>query len=459
MLDCFVANTPENAVPITALVESELAGWLERQSGPVRQWIDASGFKARPGSHCLVPDGEGNISRVLLGVKASDDYWAFGGLAAKLPAGIYRLDDEVDGEQRERAAVGWGLGAYRFTRYKGANDQDRPQLCLEEGSEAVEQRVRAVYLVRDLVNTPAGDLTPEAIGEAARELAEEFDAEFNEVAGESLLENNYPLIHGVGRAAAAEPRLIELNWGRENDPRLTLVGKGISFDTGGLNIKPGSNMRLMKKDMGGAAHVLGLARLVMATGLPVRLQVLIPAAENAISGSSFRPGDVLSSRKGSTVEIDNTDAEGRLVLADAITRAMEAEPDLLVDFATLTGAARVALGTEVPAFFSNRSETAGELMAAGEAEQEPVWQLPLHQGYAHELESDIADLVNSGPAPFGGAITAALFLQHFVGEGPDWVHFDVMAWNNRERPGRPKGGEAMGLLATWAYLSDRFGGE
>ncbi len=457
MLDCFAGPECADAVPVTPVTESGLEAWAGAQSERVRRWLEASGFRGRAGTHCLVPADDGGVERVLVGQTDADDYWAFGGLVGRLPEGDYRLDGVEAGERRQWAALGWGLGAYRFGRYK-AREGGRARLCLEADMAAAEERVRAVHLVRDLINTPAGDLTPAAIGQAARALAEEFGARWRETAGDALLADNYPLIHGVGRAAAAEPRLIEIEWGRETDPRLTLVGKGISFDTGGLNIKPGSNMRLMKKDMGGAAHVLGLARLVMAHALPVRLQVLIPAAENAISGSAFRPGDVLASRKGDTVEIDNTDAEGRLVLADALTRAMEAEPDLLVDFATLTGAARVALGTEVPAFFANRDTTARALMAAGEAMGETVWQLPLHGGYAHELDSDIADLVNSGPGPFGGAITAGLFLRHFVGESADWVHFDIMAWNNRERPGRPKGGEAMGVLATWAYLEQRFAG-
>ena len=317
--------------------------------------------------------------------------------------------------------------------------------------------MRAAYLVRDLVNTPAEDMMPQHLAEAARALAEEFGAQFTEIVGDELLVRNYPLVHAVGRASVHAPRLLDLRWGDPAHPRLTLVGKGVCFDSGGLDIKPASGMRWMKKDMGGAAHVLGLARLVMATGLPVRLRVLVPTVENAISGSSFRPGDVIRSRKGLTVEIENTDAEGRLVLCDALAEAGTEEPALLIDFATLTGAARVALGTDLPGFFTNDDALADALALAGEAERDPVWRLPLFKPYRRELESQVADLLNCSTNGFGGAITAALFLQRFVPKGIDWLHFDLNAWNVSERAGRPKGGEAMGLYATFRYLEQRFG--
>jgi leucyl aminopeptidase len=298
-------------------------------------------------------------------------------------------------------------------------------------------------------------MMPQDLSAQVKTLAEEFNADFDEIVGDALLQENYPMIHAVGRASAHAPRLLDLHWGDDNHPKVTLIGKGICFDTGGLNLKPGEAMRYMKKDMGGAAHTIGLAYLIMAAKLPIRLRLLIPAADNAVSSDSFRPGDVLKSRKGLTVEIDNTDAEGRLVLCDALTEGASEKPELMIDFATLTGACRVALGTELPGFFTNQQQLAGDLMQAGERVSDPVWNLPLHKAYKDALKSDIADLINSVPTPFGGAITAALYLEAFVDNTP-WVHFDVMAWNRRSLPGRPIGGEAMGLRAMFNYLRNRF---
>jgi leucyl aminopeptidase len=393
---------------------------------------------------------------VLLGLRDAEDFWSYGALAGVLPPGRYRLEASDDTQFQRRAVIAWGLGAYRFERYK-TGDAERPALVLERDYQEVADTVEATYLVRDLINTPAEDMMPQHLAAAARKLAEGFGAEYAEVVGDSLLEQNYPLIHAVGRASVHPPRLIELRWGAADAPRVTLVGKGVCFDSGGLDIKPATGMRLMKKDMGGAAHALGLARMIMGAGLPVRLHVLVAAAENAISGSSLRPGDVIRSRKGLTIEIENTDAEGRLVLCDALARADEEEPELLIDFATLTGAARVALGTEVPAFFTTSDTLAGKLMDAAEAEQDLVWRLPLHRPYRRDLRSDIADLMNCSTNGFGGAITAALFLQRFVPAGADWLHLDLMAWNLQARPGRPKGGEAMGLQAVFRYLRERYG--
>jgi leucyl aminopeptidase len=349
------------------------------------------------------------------------------------------------------------LGAYRFQRYK-KSDQELPRLLLEEGSArlSMQDQVEAIYLVRDLINTPAADMMPEHLAAAAQALVEAFGAKLTQIVGDQLLASGYPAIHAVGRASAYAPRLIDLTWGEPNHPKLTLVGKGVCFDSGGLDIKSASGMRLMKKDMGGGAHALGLAQLIMASGLPVRLRVLIAAVENAIAGDAFRPGDILQSRGGLTIEIDNTDAEGRLILCDALAEAASEGPELIIDFATLTGAARIALGTELPGLFTNSEPVAEGLASAALAVRDPVWRLPLHAPYRQLLESEIADIANASPEPYGGAITAALFLQAFVPEACAWAHFDVMAWNTRPKPGRPKGGEAMGLRATYAYLCERF---
>jgi leucyl aminopeptidase len=317
--------------------------------------------------------------------------------------------------------------------------------------------VAGLFRVRDLVNTPAEDMMPEHLAEAVRAMAHEFDARVREVVGDALLKRNFPAIHAVGRAASHAPRLIDLSWGATNHPRLTLVGKGVCFDSGGLDLKTTGGMRLMKKDMGGAAHAIGLAHMIMSAGLPVRLRLLVPAVENAVAGNAYRPGDVLASRKGLTIEIDNTDAEGRVILCDALAEAAGDSPELIIDFATLTGAARVALGTDLPAMFCNHDGVAKALAASALEVHDPLWRLPLHRPYRELIDSRIADIANSGTGPYGGAITAALFLQDFVPQSIPWVHFDLMAWNLRSRPGRPEGGEAMALRAVFDYLQNRYG--
>ena len=319
----------------------------------------------------------------------------------------------------------------------------------------VRGQVAGIYRVRDLVNTPAEDMMPEHLSDAVKTMAGEFNAKVAEIVGDALLKKNFPAIHAVGRAASHAPRLIDLRWGKSNHPKLTLVGKGVCFDSGGLDLKPASGMRLMKKDMGGAAHAIGLAHMIMSAGLPVRLRMLVPAVENAVSGNAYRPGDVVTSRKGLSIEIDNTDAEGRVILCDALTEAAAETPDLVIDFATLTGAARVALGTDLPAMFCNHDQVAQGLADSAASVHDPVWRLPLYRPYRELIDSPIADIVNSG-GPYGGAITAALFLQDFVPAATPWVHFDLMAWNLRSRPGRPEGGEAMGLRAILDYLRVRY---
>jgi leucyl aminopeptidase len=456
MLECYLETAPERCLSVVPLTKRGLDEWLESRDDTVKLWVSDTDFKAKPGTHRLVPGPDGRPGQVLLGVRSPDDFWTFGSLPGHLAAGAYRIDAAWSEERLMRAALGWGLGAYRFERYRDKSGEV-PRLVLPCDYAALAPLVESTYLVRDLINTGPDDMMPEDVATAAEALAREHGATSSQLIGDELLAQNYPLVHAVGRASEHAPRLIDLRWGDETRPKLTLVGKGVCFDSGGLDIKPAQGMRLMKKDMGGAAHVLGLARMIMATRLPVRLRVLIPAVENAVAGNSFHPGDVIRSRKGLTVEIENTDAEGRLVLADALAEAASEEPDLLIDFATLTGAARVALGTDVPAFFTHDDELAGALAAASKSEDDPVWRLPLHEPYRRDIKSQVADVLNCSTTAFGGAITAALFLERFVPRKTDWVHIDVMAWNMSGRLGRPKGGEAMGLYAMFRYLQGRYG--
>lgn len=446
------------AIPLTAVSTATLADWAQSQTEVVQTWIESSHFTGKPGSVCLLPDADHGLLRVLVGVADPIDLWSCAGLSTRLPPRDYTLDESWPVEQHEALALGWALGAYRFDRYK-PDTQERPRLLLDAHCDParLDAIVTGIGLTRDLINTPAQDMMPQHLAATMQMLADEYDGEFRAIVGEELLDENFPVIHAVGRASAHAPQLLDLRWGNPGAPALTLVGKGVCFDSGGLDLKPASGMRLMKKDMGGAAHVLGLASMIMQTDLPVRLRVLIPAVENAVSGDAFRPGDVLTSRSGTTIEIDNTDAEGRLVLCDALSAALEDEPQLLIDMATLTGAARVALGTDVPAIFANCADTAHDLKTLSETENDPLWPMPLHAPYKRWLKSDIADLLNCSTTPFGGAITAALFLQDFVGKEQDWVHMDVMAWNTENQPGRPRGGEAMGLRSFFNYLQKRFG--
>lgn len=460
MLDCFDTRSDADLIALVPVEGDTLEQWLADQPVRIGNWVRASRFEGRTGSVLPLPDEDGRVRQVLVGVDSKASTWAIGNVSSRLGEGTYHLACDWPVERLTRAAIGWGLGSYRFERYK-TSERPRPRLSLAHlpaaDADAVTRMVVAIGRVRDLINTPAQDMMPQHLAEAARELAHRHGAAFSEIVGEDLLAQNYPCIHAVGRASIHPPRLIELRWGDPSHPRVTLVGKGVCFDSGGLDIKPASGMRLMKKDMGGAAHVLGLADLIMGAGLPVYLRVMVGAVENAISGDAFRPGDVLRSRKGLTIEIDNTDAEGRLVLCDMLADAAEESPEVLLDFATLTGAARVAVGTEIGAFFTNDETLAEGIGRYGEAEEDPCWRLPLHAPYRSQLDSRIADLTNTGSGPYAGAITAALFLQAFVPDGQVWGHFDIMAWNNRNRPGRPKGGEALGVRAAFAWLEDRYG--
>jgi len=435
-------------------------GWAASQPAARRALLAAMRFDGKTGyQYALLPAERGahDVVATVADIAALSP-WCLAKLGEALPAGSYRL---VEGEPGI-AALGWLLGQHRFKRYKSKPASDRGErILLTAGVAGIERIVRlaeATAMVRDLVDTPASDLGPAELEAAARALASEYGAKLEVTCGDAL-DAGFPMIAAVGRGASRDrlPRLIEVRWGREDAPRIAIVGKGVCFDSGGLDIKPASGMRLMKKDMGGAAHALALARLVMGSGLPVRLHLLIPAVENSVSATAFRPGDVIASRLGLQVEIDNTDAEGRLVLGDALTRAGEEQPELILDFATLTGAARVALGPDLPALFANDDALADQLLGAAAEQHDPLWRMPLWDGYDEMLKSDLADIANSSSSPFAGAVTAALFLRRFVPDGVAWAHFDTFAWRPTAKPGRPAGGEALGLRAAFAALAVRFG--
>ncbi|HCF24544.1 MULTISPECIES: leucyl aminopeptidase family protein [unclassified Novosphingobium] len=445
------------AIPIHLVDKAGLDAFVKGLSAPQRAALAAQKFEGDGYSFAILPDGDSWF--VVSGVANVESLssWCMARLAEALPAGTYRRAGGEPGP----ALHGWLTGQYRFDRYLSKPSEEGARVLLTKDVAAIEPALAeaaAVALVRDLVNTPAEDMGPAQLEHEAHAFAKAHRAEFKVTSGDAL-ERGFPMVHGVGRAAARShaPRMIELHWGDEKHPRVAIVGKGVCFDSGGLDIKPSSGMLLMKKDMGGAAHALALAQLVMQAGLKVRLHLLIPAVENAISGNAFRPGDVLRSRAGISVEIGNTDAEGRLVLGDTLTRAGEEEPELVIDFATLTGAARVAVGPDLPALFTRRDETAEELLKAGEAADDRCWRLPLFDGYREYLKSDIADLNNSSSNGFAGASVAGLFLDRFVPEGTDWAHFDTFAWRPAAKPGRPKGGDALGLRAAWGLLKGRYG--
>jgi leucyl aminopeptidase len=445
------------ATPVHALTEAETARTLA--ADPFAAALAASAqFKGQAGRVLLVPDPDGALDRVLFGLGAGLDPMAFRALPAKLPPGVYRIAAAPEGVSPDRIALAFALGSYRFDRYK-AGAGERPRLLADDADVAEARQVaHACALARDMINTPANDMGPRQVETIAREIAEQYAAQITVIEGDGLLEANYPAIHAVGRAAGLgrAPRMIEIVWGEADRPLVAVVGKGVVFDTGGLDIKPSAGMRLMKKDMGGAAHALALGRMIMAAGLPVRLAVLIPVAENAISGDAMRPGDVLASRKGLSIEVGNTDAEGRLILADALTRAAELEPALTLDLATLTGAARVALGPQLPPFFTDDEELAGQIEQAARAEADPLWRLPLWKPYADALDSDVADIKND-PDNWAqaGAVTAALFLQRFAPAGP-WAHLDIFAWNPRNRPGWPGGAECQAIRGLYRMIRERF---
>ena len=450
-----------NAIPITPLEASELKGFLASQPAATKRWIAnwaaTHGFTAKPDTFLIIPTTDGGVERVLAGIEGVH-IWSLAFLPAVLPPGTYGIDGPFKPPQLAEMALGFALAQYQFDRYR-AVERKKLTLALPKtvDAAAVSRWFDAVCLVRDLINVPPQDMRPQELAKAAQELAKRNGATFSQIVGDDLLKKNYPAIHAVGRAGPDAPRLIRLQWGNSKHKRVALVGKGVTFDTGGLDLKPLAAMRLMKKDMGGAATVLGLAQLIMQEKLPVYLDVLIPAVENAIDSNAFRPSDVLQSRKGLTIEIGSTDAEGRLILADALAEADAGKPDLLIDIATLTGAARTALGTELPALYSNKPKTGFGMVEAGLAARDPMWQMPLWQGYAKYVNSQVADITNSPNYAFAGSMTAALFLERFVSPATDWVHIDSYAWVSEAQPGRPVGGEALCLRGLFAYLQQRYG--
>ena len=454
--DLIQADRGQQAVPIFLVNRDGFPEWEKTLSAGQRAALGGQRFDGSGYQTAIVPDGDGWFA--VGGVANPEDLssWCLAKLAEQLPEGTYRLAKGEPGP----ALHGWQTAQYTFSRYKKPEKPVGPRILLTKEAQKLDAAMaeaQAVCLVRDLVNTPAEDMGPAALEDQCERLAKDHGGKLAVTRGDQL-EQDYPMVHAVGRAAARHhaPRIMHLTWGKESDPVLAIVGKGVCFDSGGLDVKNSSGMLLMKKDMGGAAHAIALARLVMGAKLPVRLHLFVPAVENAISGNSFRPGDVLNSRKGLTVEIGNTDAEGRLILGDALTRASEEKPDLILDFATLTGAARVALGPDYPALMARRDETAAALIEAGKSVDDEPWRLPLPEAYAEWLHSDIADTNNAHGNSFAGASVAGLFLDKFVGDGLDWAHFDTFAWRPAAKPGRPKGGDAYGLRAAWHMLRKRF---
>jgi leucyl aminopeptidase len=446
--------TAPSTIPIIVVEEGLIAA--AGLSPAAALWAEANGFTGKRGQILALPGPDGTLAGQLFGAgkQAGRTPLVLGLAGAGLADGDYHLEGAYGDAQL--AAIGFRLGAYRFDRYRSAGVA--PRIVAPPGADdaEVDRLVEAAILARDLINTPTNDLGPDAFDAAIRDFAQARGMTCKAVVGDDLLGANFPMIHAVGRAANQPPRLMDLSWGKETDPKITLVGKGVTFDTGGLDIKPAAGMLLMKKDMGGAANVLGLAHAIISAGLPVRLRVLIPIVENAIAGDSFRPGDVLKSRKGLTVEIGNTDAEGRLILADALALADEESPELLLDMATLTGAARVALGPELPALYSTDDDLARDLMASGIKVDDPLWQMPLWSPYDPMMSSKIADVNNAGTGGFAGSLTAALFLRRFVERARAWVHLDIMAWAPEARPGRPVGGTDHGIRSVYDVLRQRY---
>jgi leucyl aminopeptidase len=459
MHDSLVTTKSASSIPILSITKSTLNARLKRLAQHHATWLKTSEFAAKPGDVALVPEKDGTLGLVALGLGRHERIWDFAALPGRLPKGTYYFADPfADGGNATQAALGWALACYRYNKYKKAKPA-AARLVWPKGCDRryVEFTTEAFALGRDLITTPAADMGPADLARAARQLARRHKAQFKVIVGDELLQRNYPAIHAVGRASDEEPRLIDLRWGRAKAKKLTLVGKGVCFDSGGLDLKSASGMKLMKKDMGGAATVLALAHMLMSARLDVRLRVLIPAVENSIAGNAYHPLDVLRTRKGLTVEVGNTDAEGRLILCDALAEADSEQPDLLIDIATLTGAARVALGADLPALFANNNDVAAAMIRASDENADPMWRLPLFRPYRRHLRSTVADLNNMSKVDVGGAITAALFLREFVAPKTPWVHIDSAAYNSSSRPGRPEGGEVWCARALFAYLLQRYG--
>ena len=449
----FTTNTT-HALPLHVVNKSGFSTWRAQQPATVQAWLDAQQFDGSSGSVQTWADAAGHVAGAVIGIDDALDPYAYAHAPRALPAGVWQLVGTHTQTARQALQLGWGLGCYRFDRYKQHN-RALPHLAADTFDADSFAQLAACVRVRDLVNTPTEHMGPAELEAVARAIAATHAAHIEVISGEDLLTHNYPTIHAVGRASHRAPRLIELSWGQPSHPHVVLCGKGVCFDTGGLDLKAAAGMRNMKKDMGGAAHALALAELLMARQLPLRITLLIAAVENAVGPNAFRPGDILTTRKGVAVEIDNTDAEGRLVLCDALTRACELQPDLLLDFATLTGAARIALGPDLPALYANDDALANAWLTAGQHVRDPLWRMPLWRPYLRYLTSGIADLANASNTSMAGSVTAALYLERFVNDGTPWAHLDVYAWNDSDRPGRPAGGEALGLRAAYAMLQAR----
>ncbi len=441
------------ALPLHVVDRARFATWRDAQPAHVRSWLETHAFDAAPATALVIPGADGATAGALLAVGDALDPFAYGHGPQLLPARDWVLATDLPEAERQALHLGWGLGAYRFGRYRSA-PRAPARLVVERCEADVADVLAACVRVRDLVNTPTQHMGPDELENTVCELSERFGARIRVVGGEDLLDENFPAIHEVGRASHRAPRLIRLDWGDAAHPHVAIVGKGVCFDTGGLDIKPADGMRNMKKDMGGAAHAIALAELVMAQALPLRITLLVPAVENAIGPDSLRPGEVISTRSGLTVEIDNTDAEGRLILGDALVHAAEESPALLLDFATLTGAARIALGPDLPALYANDDALAARVLDLGAAQRDMLWRMPLWRPYSRYFTSTIADFANSGPSRMGGSITAALYLERFVPAQQKWLHVDVYSWNDADRPGRPAGGEAQSLRAMYALLRE-----
>jgi leucyl aminopeptidase len=455
-------DNSSTATDIIPLLSSDLRSWLKDQSPQTQRWVAVNSFAADAHAVLRIP---GEREAVLLGLGDREDRWSFSGLPLVLPKGDYRICDDYAAEDGSRAALGWALGCYQFNRYR-ASDRELPNLCWPKHCDrpAVTSAAEAIFLARDLANVPASDMGPAELADAATALAADFGAKCSNIVGDALLENRFGLIHAVGRASSRAPRLVDMTWGNPEAPKVTLIGKGVCFDTGGINIKAWAGMINMKVDMGGGAHVLALARMVMSSGINIRLRVLIPAVDNSISGNAMMPKDIVTAYNGVTVEIGHTDAEGRLVLADALAVACEDKPAVILDFATLTSTSTVALGPDLPALYSNNDQLAGELQKSARATDDPFWRMPLWRDYLVNLKGKTADLnstadINMGFTSAAGAIYASLFLDSFVDRDIPWAHFDLNAWNLKTRPGRPEGGEARCLLAAYDYLKRSFGAD
>ncbi len=462
----FVSKTSKSTLPLRLFTKDTFEKFRKGAKPKAAcVWMEAAGFKGQAKKVVLCPTAKGDPDYFACGIGDFSDLYDFSYLPQSLPEGTYYIDTALSHTQAVNLCLGWALACYDFNRYKAPSpdtDKKYAKLVWPKGVSKADQRfIQSVFeattLVRDLINTPAQDLGPAQLAAAARKVAKTYKAKYTCVTGKNLLKKNFPSVHAVGRASSKEPRLIEFTWGNPKHPKIALVGKGVCFDTGGINIKPAGNMRLMKKDMGGAAHVLGLAQMIMQAKLKVHLHVLIPAVENSIAGNAMLPMDVIKTRSGKTIEIGHTDAEGRVILADALVKACEAQPEFMIDCATLTGAARVALGTELPAMFAMYKKTADKMMQAADKMNDPIWPLPLYAPYAEKVSGMTADLTNSpANSQYGGAITAALFLKEFVNPGMDWVHFDMMAWNTVTSAGKPKGGEAQGMRTMFEFLRQKY---